>query len=218
MRFWLWFLAPPAIFMAAYYLTDAVSALAVPPPPPPAVAELQLAQALLDAAGRPLQPAQNGHGVRDIRLAAFGVGALPEAQRVPSAPVVPSAPSVPGLQASERPFAADLLRLESVLVVGERRVVVINGILYEVGDRIQQRYRLLQVEPDRVWLEGPRGREALVLPDWAAATHSAQAPAAVLQLPAAPRNLPESRQPNPSSAPAAAIESQYRKILDMLKL
>jgi len=196
--------------MAAHYLSDTVIAQVAPPPPPPVVAELQLAQALLDAAGRPLQPAQNGHAVHDIRLAAFGVVALPVPHAVPGAPGLLAA-------APQPPAAAELLRLESVLVVGERRLVVINGILYEVGDRIQQRYRLVQVEPDRVWLEGPRGREALQLPDWST-IQNAQAPAAVLQLPAAPRTPSQPRQSNQNTSPAAAIDAQYRKILDMLKL
>ena len=201
MTIWTWFLAPPAAFLAAYTLGPSLIGQPAPLPPPPAVQALQLSPALLAAAQRPALPAPHHPDAqpRDIRLAAFGIIVPTELARVPARAVVPP--------------AHQLFRLDSVLVAGEQRLAAINGDLFRVGDRVSRRYRLQAIEPDVVWLAGPRGREALRFPEWRDAP-----PPVPLAAPPVALQPAQRAQPSTPANPAGMLESEYRKILEMLKL
>jgi len=213
-QIWAWFLAPPAALLAAYYLSGSVAGLVAPLPAPPAVTPLQLPAAVVQALERPDAVAPPAPAyvalARDIRLEAFGIIVPVEPVPVPAAQLLPP--------------AHELFRLESVLIVGERRLAAINGQLYQVGQPLTRRYRLLQIEPEVVWLMGPRGREALRFPEWRDAPPVAVAavPQVALQPAARPGQTPQSTPQPPSSRPGSnpvdALESEYRKILEMLKL
>lgn len=207
---WTWFLAPPAALLAAYYLSGSVAGQVAPLLPPPTVATLQLPAAVVAALQRPADaapPAQAYAALpHNIQLSAFGIITPAELARIPAGRLLPP--------------ARELFRLESVLVVGERRLAVIDGQLYQVGQAVSRRYRLVQIEPDGVWLSGPRGREALRFPEWrdAPPVAVAAAPPVALQPPPRAGQAAPSGLGTPRSNPAGALESEYRKILEMLKL
>jgi len=208
---WTWFLAPPAALLAAYYLSGSVERQAAPLPPPPAVASLQLPAAVAMALRQPAQAAPVVREPvalpREIQLSAFGIIVPAELARVPAGQLLPP--------------ARELFRLESVLVAGERRLAVIDGQLYQVGQPLSRRYRLVQIDPDGVWLRGPRGREALRFPEWrdAPPVAVAAAPPVALQPPPRPGQAAQQAAPATTrSNPVNALESEYRKILEMLKL
>ena len=209
-QIWTWFLAPPAALLAAYYLSGSVAGQVAPLPPPPTVATLQLPDAVASALRQPAQAAppvrEPAALPREIQLSAFGIIVPDELARVPAGQLLPP--------------ARELFRLESVLVAGERRLAVIDGQLYQVGQAVSRRYRLVQIEPDKVWLSGPRGREALRFPEWrdALPVAVAAAPPVALQPPPRPGQAAQSAPAATRSNPASALESEYRKILEMLKL
>jgi len=56
--------------------------------------------------------------------------------------------------------AADVLRLEAVWRQTDRRLAVINKCVVAEGDTIGD-YRLVKIEADMAWVEGPLGRERI---------------------------------------------------------
>lgn len=200
MNVWTWFAAPPAILLAAYFSLGTVSKEAVRPlPPPPAVEPLRLPASLTAAGGGASY--QRGGAPKEIRLAAFGV-------------IVPE--SVAGSQlAATVPPAKDMFVLQSVLLADQNRSATIDGEIYKEGDKFRRRYRLVKVEPDAVWLKGPRGREVLRFPEFKdQPVIVAAAPQVALQSP----GKPALTSPTTANANPGKLDSEYRKILEMLKL
>jgi len=202
MNVWTWFAVPPVVLLAAHYALGPLEK-SVPPllPAPPSIAALHLPPALTVAPAAAAVGYQRGGPPKDIRLAAFGIVVPAEVVRSDPRDVVPA--------------ARELFRLDSVLLAGDTRTAAINGNLYRVGDRLQRRYRLTQIEADAVWLRGPRGREVLRFPEFKdPPAPVVAAPQVVLQSPGAPALT------SPSTAPAnpGRLDTEYRKILEMLKL
>lgn len=197
MNIWAWFAVPPVTLLAAYYALGPAEKAAQPLPPPPAIEALRLPPSLTSATGG--TGYQRGGAPKEIRLAAFGV-VVPEDVTGKYLPAV-------------TPPAKDLFTLQSVLLAGANRTATIDGSIYREGDRFHRRYRLTKVEADVVWLKGPRGREALRFPEFRdpPAPLAAATPPVALQAPGKPGlqgGLP----------PAGKLDSEYRKILEMLKL
>jgi len=201
MNVWTWFAVPPVVLLAAHYALGPLEK-SVPPlrPAPPAVAALSLPPAL-NVAATADTGYQRGGAPKDIRLAAFGIVVPVEVARDDPKDVVPP--------------ARELFRLESVLLAGDSRTATIDGKLYKEGDKFQRRYRLTKVEADAVWLKGPRGREVLRFPEFKdPPIHVAATPQVALQSP----GTPALTSPSTSPANPGKLDSEYRKILEMLKL
>lgn len=202
MNVWTWFAAPPVVLMAAYYAIGAVTQDVVarrPLPPPPAIEALRLPPSLAAAAGG--TGYRRGGAPKEIRLAAFGVVVPEELVTGKNLTIV-------------TPPASELFVLQSVLLVGENnRTATIDGKIYKAGDRLQRRYRLTKVEADAVWLKGPRGREALRFPEFKDLPPAVAAPP-----PPVAMQAPGKPSPSGGAIPPGKLDSEYRKILEMLKL
>lgn len=65
----------------------------------------------------------------------------------------------PGATA-RRQVKVQQLKLTAIMIVGERRLAMIEGAILNVGDRVLD-YRIVGIERDAVLLEGADGRERL---------------------------------------------------------
>lgn len=62
--------------------------------------------------------------------------------------------------AARRQVKVQQLKLTAIMIVGERRLAMIEGAILNVGDRVLD-YRIVGIERDAVLLEGADGRERL---------------------------------------------------------
>lgn len=190
-----WFAIPPVTLLAAYLSLSTVREQAKPPVAAPTIAGLNLPSILTVASSETAY--RRGGAAKDIRLSAFGVLVADEL--------------TPRNMAIFTPPARELFMLQSVLLNGDGRSATINGQIYREGESIQRRYQLSKVEENAVWLNGPRGREYLPFPafkDPAAVVPAT--PIVALQAPGKPAL--------PNHLPREKLDSEYRKILEMLKL
>ena len=202
MNVWAWFALPPAILLAAHYALEPLEKTAVTPlPPPPTIETLHLPPVLSAATGAGAY--QRGGAPKAIQLAAFGIAVPIDKDK--------------GAAEAVLPVAGELFALQSVLVAGGRRSATIDGRIFEEGSKLGCCYQLAKVEADAVLLEGPRGQEVLRFAEF-------RDPPPRLVAAATPPPAPGAKPALPPGAPAKAgvdtnqLDSEYRKILEMLKL
>jgi len=80
----------------------------------------------------------------------------------------------PGLFESETNSPVRTWTLKAIWNQTDSRLAVINNRIYRVGDVVQEGYKLVRIEKDEVWFQGPMRNERLGFPEKKRATTPGQ--------------------------------------------
>lgn len=193
MKTWLWFAVAPVALIAAH---SAAPPLEERLTAPGSMTAVQVTPFSLPA-GVDQVPPRAVQSERPIRLAAFGILAPSEAKVLTRSKGI-----------------SDVFALQSVLMVGDEAIAVIDGNQVRKGDRLAGGYSVASIETDAVHLTGPavkgrkRASRVLHFPEYRD----------VEPVRFAPKVVKQSSAPAGSKTDTMDMEKNYKQILEMLKL